>query len=282
MSTGDDGGYGSGGEYGGHGSGQTRTRLPDGDSGMYGSGRRSRTGISSRNLVTIVGVMVLLIAAIAFANRGGGGGSNGASAGDKASGAQPTAPTGEKPVTKKNGSVPSDFPRSEQGAQSAAANYAVALGSDGMFKKASRHDIVQAIADSRTTDKLQAGFDADYSPALFAQIGLKEDGSAPSGMTFVNRTVPAGAKVTKYEGNTADVSVWCVGLFGLAGPSSTKPVTSNWFTVTFDLKWNGSDWKVVGTGQKKGPTPVNGDNPVSGSDEITDAVNGFGGFTYAR
>ena len=78
------------------------------------------------------------------------------------------------------------------------------------------------------------------------------------------------------------MSVWCSGLFGLAGQGSTKPVTSNWFTVTFHLRWTGSDWKVLTTAQTKGPTPVSGDNPVSTADEIAGAVQGFGGFTYAR
>ena len=46
------------------GSGQTRTRLPDSGSGdAYGDGRRPPR--ASRSLVTVVGVVVLLIAAIA-------------------------------------------------------------------------------------------------------------------------------------------------------------------------------------------------------------------------
>lgn len=51
------------------GSGQTRTRLPEGNSGdVYGGARRPVR--SSRSLITVVGVVVLLVAAIAFANRG--------------------------------------------------------------------------------------------------------------------------------------------------------------------------------------------------------------------
>ncbi|MFE1842779.1 hypothetical protein ACFW8Z_04800, partial [Streptomyces sp. NPDC059515] len=55
------------------GTGQTRTRLPEGEGGgPYGGARRTGRS-SSRSLVTVVGVVVLLIAAIAFANRGGDG-----------------------------------------------------------------------------------------------------------------------------------------------------------------------------------------------------------------
>ncbi|MDP5313522.1 hypothetical protein [Streptomyces poriferorum] len=262
---------------------QTRTRLPDGEGGDgYGPRRPAR---NSRSLVTVVGVIVLLLGAIAFANMGGGNGSGGDGAsgsnGKKAD-ATSTAATGTKPVTGKNGEIASGFAHDQQGAQSAAANYAAALGSDGMFNEDSRREIVQALADSSTRASLQTGFDADYSQAFLAQIGLNADGSAPAGSTFVNRTMPAGTSVKQYSAETADVDVWCTGLFGLTGEKSTKPVTSGWFTVTMKLTWDGSDWKILETGQKQGPTPVTGDNPVSGSAEIAETVNGFGGFTYAR
>ncbi|RST17253.1 hypothetical protein E2C00_11500 [Streptomyces sp. WAC05374] len=269
---------------GGGGTGQTRTRLPDSGTGdvygVYGGARRPAR--NSRSLITVVGVVVLLIAAIAFANRSGDGDGSSSDAPAGRDAAAPTAATGVKPVAGKNGTIPSGYAHDEQGAQSAAANYAVALGSDGMFNTERRHQIVQSIADASTRDKLQSGFDADYSEAFLTQIGLKADGSAPAGSTFVNRTLPAGTKVKNYAADTADVDVWCTGLFGLTGETSTKPVTSGWFTVTLKLKWNGSDWKVLETSQKTGPTPVTGDNPVSGSDEIAGAVNEYGGFTYAR
>ncbi|MFE7139888.1 hypothetical protein ACFVAG_19280 [Streptomyces sp. NPDC057644] len=260
---------------------QTRTRLPDGDPGHPGARRPAR---NSRSLVTITGIVVLLVAAIAFANRGGGS-EDDASPGAKTSGSAgsaPTAATGTKPVQGKNGTIASGFAQDEQGAQSAAANYAVALGSAEMFNQEQRRDIVQSLADSSTATKLQSGFDADYSQGFLEQIGLETDGSAPAGSTFVNRTLPAGTKVKSYSSSTAEIEVWCSGLFGLTGEKSTKPVTSGWFTVTMQLKWNGSDWKILETSQRSGPSPVTGDNPVSGSDEIADAVNQFGGFTYAR
>ncbi|WP_326650902.1 hypothetical protein [Streptomyces sp. NBC_01750] len=286
MSLGDEHGYG--GESGGRtaegfgGSGQTRTRLPGGgETDVYGGARRPVR--SSRSLITVVGVVVLLIAAIAFANQGGGGGEADPSEGrGKEAAAQPTAATGVKPVEEKAGGIPSGYAKDEQGAQSAAANYAVALGSDGMFNQPRRHDIVKSVADASTLNNLQSGFDADYSTAFLAQIGLSADGAAPAGSTFVNRTLPAGTKVLDFAGETAAVDVWCMGLFGLTGEKSTKPVTSGWFTVNVKLKWNGSDWKILETSQKTGPTPVTGDNPVSGSDEIAGAVKEFGGFTYAR
>lgn len=260
--------------------------MPEGHGG--GGGRRPPQ--PRRALVTVVGIVVLLVAAIAFANRGDGSGSSG-SGGTQAGGSgggkgststTATAPTGERPVSGKSGGIPSGFAHTEQGAESAAANYAVALGGVDMFNTDRRHAIISTIADTGARNALQTGFDHDYSSAFATQVGLTPEGQAPQGQTFVSRTLPAGSKTSHYDNGSADVSVWCTGLFGLAGQGSTKPVTSNWFTLTFKLHWSGSDWKVVQAAQSQGPTPVSGDNPVSTADQISGAVQGFGGFTYAR
>jgi hypothetical protein len=288
MSLGDEHGYG--GEPGGGrgdesfgGTGQTRTRLPDGDPDAYGPPRRPAR--SSRSLIAVVGVVVLLIAAIALANRGGGADDPSGDGSKAAGGTQPTAATGVKPVTGKNGAnaaIPSGYAKTEQGAQSAAANYAVALGSDGMFKASTRRGIVEAVYDPAAADTLVADLDKAYSAGFLANVGLSADGAAPTGLTFISRTVPVGTKVTAQNGDTATVEVWCTGVVGLAGPESTKPVTDTWFTITQKLKWIGDDWKIESSSQKEGPTPVNGDNRASSADEIAGAVQGYGGFTYAR
>ncbi|MFG3141579.1 hypothetical protein ACGFZA_35855 [Streptomyces sp. NPDC048211] len=262
---------------------QTRTRLPDGEGGDgYGPRRPAR---NSRSLVTVVGVIVLLLAAIAFANMGGGGGNGGDGASGsegKKAGAEPTAATGTKPVTGKNGEIPSGFAHDAQGAQSAASNFAVALGSAGMFNQASRQTIVQTTHDPSVVDKLVADLNTAYSPGFLKNVGLNEDGSAPAGLTFVSRTVPVGTKVVDSNGDTATVEVWCTGLVGMAGQGSTKPVTETWFTISEKLKWSGNDWKIESSSQTEGPTPVSGDNRASSADEIAGAVEGYGGFVYAR
>jgi hypothetical protein len=256
----------------------TRTRLPDGEGG--GGRPPVRPG---RSLVTIVGVVVLLIAAIAFANQGGdGGGEDGA--GDKPGGeAQPTAPTGQKPVKGGKGGIPSGFPKSQQGAESAAANYAVALGGDGMFDDAERKKIVEAVYAPDIAEKRADDLDGVYKdPKFLTKIGLKENGEAPSGSTFISRTNPVGTKVVKFGSSSAKVSVWYSSLFGLAGEGSKTPVTESWYTNTFDLKWTGDDWKVSDFKQKDGPTPVGRDQAASSAKEMAEAVEGYGGFTYAR
>ncbi|MEV6317626.1 hypothetical protein [Streptomyces sp. NPDC051776] len=264
----------------------TRTRLPEGAADApYGAARRPRgAGRPSRSMITIVGVVVLLIAAIAFVNRGGddSGGSGSDSSGDAAK-AQPTAPTGEKPVPGSDAGIASGFPKTEQGAQSAAANYAVALGGDGMFNAEARKEIVDRVYAPDVAADRQDDLDRVYSDEKFlAGIGLETDGSAPADMTFVSRTNPIGTRLEDQEGDTATVAVWFSTLFGLAGEGSKNPVAESWYTNTFQLRWVDGDWKVTDFKQEDGPTPVGRDQAASSAEDMADAVEGFGGFTYAR
>ncbi|MFB6819036.1 hypothetical protein ACFCV8_31310 [Streptomyces sp. NPDC056347] len=262
---------------------QTRTRLPDGEGDGYGTPRRPSR--KPRSMVMMVGVVVLLVAAIAFANMGGGRGNGDNGDRDRAGGSpntSSTAATGTKPVQGKNGTIASGFAHDEQGAQSAAANYAVALGSVGMFKKDSRNSIIEATHDPAVVENLSTALMDAYSPEFLKNVGLNEDGTSPSGLTFVSRTIPVGTKVLEKSDTTATVEVWCTGLVGMAGQGSTKPVTATWFTISEKLKWVGDDWRIESSSQKEGPTPVNGDNRASTADEIAGAVQGYGGFTYAR
>ncbi|KOV57909.1 hypothetical protein [Streptomyces sp. MMG1121] len=278
MNPGDEGSYADYGDTTGH----TRTRLPEND--PYGGAPRRPTRSSSRSLVTVVGVVVLLIAAIAFANRG----DHSSSSSDSTSGkgnkpaAAPTTASGTRPVETKSSGVPTGFANTEQGAQSAASNYAVALGSTGMFNKDNRHRLLQLLYTSEAADRLQGQMDQAYSTGFLAQMGLDSAGNPPNGSTFVSRVVPVGTTVRSYSGTGAEVAVWYVGLIGMSGSSSTDPVTSSWKTWTFDLQWSGGDWKIASDNQKDGPAPVPGDDKAATSDEISKAIEQYGGFTYAR
>ncbi|WP_448315627.1 hypothetical protein [Streptomyces sp. CO7] len=254
-----------------YGEGQTRTRMPERSGVPPRGGRGTGGGRPSRGLVTGVGVIVLLIAAIAFANRGG----DDTPAADKPSAAA-TAPTGERPVT-------SGFAHDEQGAQSAAANYAVALGSAEMFDTTRREVIVNSIYASDIADDQLGRLNEGYGNGeLLKSMGLQEDGSAPDGQTFISRIVPVGTKVTAYDADKAAVEVWHTSLFGLSGNNSTNPVTEGWYTSTLDLQWTGQEWKVTDWQQKDGPVPVGRDQRASTSEDMTKAVSEYGGFTYAR
>ncbi|QIB44949.1 hypothetical protein [Streptomyces aureoverticillatus] len=270
------------------GTGETRTRLPEGDGADgYGSARRSGRSAGrspSRSVVTVIGVVVLLIAAIAFANRddssSDGGDDGGGGGGSKAA---PTAPTGEKPVSGKAGGIPSGYAKSQQGVESATANYAVALGSADMFNKARRHAIVDTVYTPTVASERKPALDKVYAGESFlARIGLNKDGSAPNGTTFVSRIIPVGTKVTKFGGGSATVEIWYSSLFGLAGENTENPVSESWFTNTYEMRWVGGDWKVADFKQKDGPVPVGRDQRASTADDMAKAVEEFGGFTYAR
>ncbi|MFJ6798330.1 hypothetical protein [Streptomyces sp. NPDC091268] len=276
MSNDDQYGGGAGfGEVGG--TGQTRTRLPESPSDPYGSPRR--TPRAGRGLVTVVGVVVLLIAAIAFANQSPDTPTPPTSNKPQTT---PTTATGVPPVTTKSAGIPRGFAHDEQGAQSAAANFAVALGSDGMFKKDTRHVLVDGIYAPSTAARLKGPQDEAYSAAFLAKLGLDGNGNPPQGSTFVTRAVPIGTRVESYTSTSAKVAVWYTGLIGMSGAKSTDPVRTLWKTWTFELTWVGEDWKVVDDTQQDGPAPVPGDVPVSTSDDMSKAIKEFGGFSYAR
>ncbi|MFF0477330.1 hypothetical protein [Streptomyces sp. NPDC004284] len=267
------------------GSGQTRTRLPEGNSGdVYGGARRPVR--SSRSLITVVGVVVLLVAAIAFANRGNtdpADASTPRSTTPAHPAPAPTAATGTRPVTAKTGTIPTGYTHDDQGAQSAATNYAVALGSAEMFSNSTRAEIVHTVYAPAVAAARQGDLDKVYADQGFlSRIGLKEDGTAPSGMTFISRTIPVGSKVESYTDDRATVSVWYSSLFGMAGEGSKNPVSEAWYTGSYELQWADGDWKVTGFSQKDGPVPVGRDQRASTAEEMSDAVGQFGGFTYAR
>ncbi|BFO22754.1 hypothetical protein SHKM778_91420 [Streptomyces sp. KM77-8] len=171
----------------------------------------------------------------------------------------------------------------QAGAESAAANYSVALGSAEMFDKERRQEIVTAVYTPDAAAARQADLDKAYSSTEFlANIGLDKNGQAPSGQTFVSRVIPVGTKATASNASDASVEVWYTSLFGLSGEGSTNPVTESWYTTTYQLKWVSNDWKVTDFQQKDGPVPVGRDQKASTADDMTKAVEEYGGFTYAR
>ncbi|MEU8838008.1 hypothetical protein AB0D97_02600 [Streptomyces roseus] len=279
MSNEDQYGGGAGGGYGDiGGTGQTRTRLPDSPSDPYGTPRR--TPRASRSLVTVVGVVVLLIAAIAFANQSGD--TPTPPPADTPPSPASTTATGTRPVDGKNGTIPKGFAHDEQGAQSAAANYAVSLVSADILKPQMRRQIVRQVFVADKVPELEARLDQAYGKAFLDQAGLDANGNAAQGLTYISRTVPVGAKTTRYADSTTTVDVWCTGAFGTAGVGSTNPVSNDWFTMTLTLRWADNDWKVESFAQKDGPAPVHTDRTASTAEEIAKAATEFGGFTYAR
>ncbi|MFD5321643.1 hypothetical protein [Streptomyces sp. NPDC127098] len=262
----------------------TRTRLPE----QREPATRRQPASTGRGLAAVIGVVVLLLGAIVFANQTrdeGNGGEGGGSSETDGGGdrAQPTAPSGQPPVDTSTNGIPVGHPQTEQGAQSAAANYAVALGGTEMFDPTRRPTIVDTVYAPEVAAAQAAEYERTYSdPDFLTRIGLTEAGAAPAGTTFVARVNPVGTNTVQYEGDTARVAVWYSTLFGLAGADSRNPVTEGWYTTTYDLVWVEGDWKITAFDEQEGPAPVGRDQRASTAEEMADAVEQFGGFTYAR
>ncbi|MEU9056684.1 hypothetical protein AB0D37_40935 [Streptomyces sp. NPDC048384] len=198
----------------------------------------AKSGRSPRVLIPAMTVAFLLIAAIALAGR------------DQSSAQSPTsAPDMLAP----------EIPHSREGAQSAAAKVASALGSEAMFGEQDRHSLIQLVVSPDRRNKIIQDTDADYGP-LARQIGLDAEGRPPAGANFVSRTMPAGTTVRSYTGDTADVSVWCSTLFGLTakGASDPIPVETGWITMSLTLRWTSDGWRLEKFTQQDGPEPTAG------------------------
>jgi hypothetical protein len=201
--------------------------------------RRSRK--PSRATVLTVGVVTLLIAAIAVTNGVGRdddpapAASGSAAASDDKPGAAPAA-------------------HSRAGARTAATGYAERLGSADMFNEDARHALVADVAAPDRRAALSKEFDSAYTAELNQRIGLDEQGQPPAGQEFVNETLPARSTVTTYTPDRAVVDVWCAGVFGFKGEKVKTPVETNHFTLTITLVWSGDAWKFSDSKQTEDPT----------------------------
>jgi len=178
--------------------------------------------------------------------------------------------------------VPVGYAHTDAGAVSAATNYAIAYGGPAMFVPAQRRAIVDATTDPAVRAAQQAQQTALYS-ATADKFGLDQQGrpTAP-GVEFVARELPVGARLVAYAPDTAVVTVWEDGLVGLAGTGTTRPVQEGWGTTTVTLRWAAGDWKWTAGSFTPGPTPITGVQTPSDPQAIADAVDQFGGFSYAR
>ncbi len=181
--------------------------------------------------------------------------------------------------------VPVGYAHTDAGAVSAATNYAIAYGGPAMFVPAQRRIIVDATTDPATRAAQQV--QQDQQTALYSatadKFGLDQQGrpTAP-GVEFVARELPVGARLVAYTPDTAVVAVWEDGLVGLAGTGTTRPVQEGWGTTTVTLRWAAGDWKWTAGSFTPGPTPITGVQTPSDPQAIADAVDEFGGFSYAR
>jgi hypothetical protein len=270
-------------------SARTRVKLPP-DPYSGDSPRRPR----GRGMLIFLGVLLLVLGSIAYVNRSSRSDPASAPTAQGSTSTDAAQPSGSQvpvPVTVpyQSGqpqsdaeSIPTGYPDTLAGAESAAANYVVAYNSLAMFQPASRHDFVATTADPSIVATRQIDLDNTFN-ATATNLGLSADGSAPAGSTLVEQAAPLGVSVVTHnpKAATATVAVWIVTVGGLAGPQSTVPITSAWWTVTVNLHFTHGDWKWQSFAQTDGPTPISGQQTPSSAQQWQ-AVKEFGGLRYAR
>ncbi|OPC81758.1 hypothetical protein B4N89_13145 [Embleya scabrispora] len=263
----------------------TRTRLPRPTTSPEGPEPRRNPILSGIGVVVVIAVVIVSL--LFAANRSDDGDKGGADDTAKSSSAAPETPAGGPPLSaaqvpeRTESGVPVGYPQTAEGAQSAAANFVVAYGSARMFRAQPRTAIITTITDPAVRDGLLARADQAFR-AQTTVFGLQPDGTAPKGRAFVCRAVPMGTKSIAYTPASATVEVWSVGVVGLAGADSTKPVAEAWNTTTMRLSWVNGDWKLTEFSQKEGPTPVSGLQDPSGANDIAKADGEFGELRHAR
>lgn len=184
--------------------------------------------------------------------------------------AHPRGPAAAAPAA--SGGAPAGIgaTHTRAGALVAAENDLVAYSSSAVFSPRARAALLKSILVPSRIPAVAARWARD-APALTARFNLSPSGAPPAGEVFVDRTVPFGAHLVSYTPTTARVSVWAVGMVGLAGASSRVPVTAGWVTSTITLDWTPLGWRWAGATQVSGPTPIAAPLAPSGAASIAAA-----------
>ncbi|MER5184605.1 hypothetical protein ABT009_40955 [Streptomyces sp. NPDC002896] len=125
-----------------------------------------------------------------------------------------------------------------------------------MFEEQGRRDLIESNVDPAQRGRMLDDANADYG-RLARLIGLDEQGKPPAGAEFVSRTTPVKTTVHRYDGDVAEVDVWCSAVFGLTGENVEEiPPSTSWLTMTVTLRWyTGDGWKLTDLQQSDGPEP---------------------------
>jgi hypothetical protein len=133
--------------------------------------------------------------------------------------------------------VPVGYTHNEQGAVSAATNYLATLAKATVSERATRHQMIAAMAAAGSQAALQQQYDW-ASDQISRDLHL----NGPDRVQAVVRMIPVGWQLARYDGDTAQVLVFGTGLYG---SSAGVPVRETWGVNAVTLTWEASDWKLV-------------------------------------
>lgn len=181
-------------------------------------------------------------------------------------GEQPGAPVegSAGPVAEVDG-VPVGFGEGQPGAVAAAIAYATASQRWLYFTDTEIEAAVTQIATPVAAPRLVEDVLTDVSMAR-DQLAKSE-----GPVWWIVR--PLAWKVERFRESEARVSVWTVTVLSAAGVASPQ---SEFVTVTLDLSWLDGDWRVDGSADSAGPTPITGpqDQPWD-AEPFDQALDGF-------
>lgn len=214
-----------------------------------------------------VGFTIVLVLGLILSNFTGGGSASPES-GAQASPDVASSPGGSGGTVATDGRVkgiPVGYPRSKDGALTAAVNYEVARSSPSYFTdRAFRHAVLDTMMTRESVSAQKRTDDQDASK-LVSSLGLgKEDAGR-----MIMRAAPMGTQLSSYSPAVATVRIWMSELVGMTSADSPLPVSANWTTYTLTLQWQRNDWKLADISQASGPTPL------QTSDRAPDSVDAF-------
>lgn len=139
------------------------------------------------------------------------------------------------------------FPRTREGAVSAATAYVSALSGQALLDRDRLRGIVERIASGRARAELVSAY-ATAASETRRRLGVD---ASPTSSVFL-RVAPVGFRVAAFTENDASVLVWRVGI--VASGATVQP-QQVWTTETVGLVWEGGTWKVTDLRSAPGPTP---------------------------
>jgi hypothetical protein len=184
-----------------------------------------------------------------------------------------SAGQGPGPARLVNG-VPVGYERSRAGAIAAATNYVAVLSSEQSLDADWRGKAIATLATPDAAAALQRSA-ATNAATLARMLRLP---AKPDGVSVLLRVIPVGARVDRYDDNSATVSIWQT---SIGGSTNGAPVQQSWGTTTVQLRWVEEDWKQASATTTLGPTPLADDALPTAASELIAKTRDFEEYRYA-
>lgn len=167
---------------------------------------------------------------------------------------------------------PKAYPRTKQGAATAAQAYSEAGMRAVFMSSAEGRAVIDAFSSDAMRDQLAK--ELEEATAAFSKLFDLPNGEGQ----VVNRSAPLGYRVVSFTKDSARVEIWTATVFGKPGVGNgIAPIFK---TATLDLAFERGAWRLAGLPQSKdGPTPI-ADNPEASS-SVLSAVKDLQEFSHA-